>query len=342
MDVPFCDGKRRASVRIRRVPEDHLELRAFCQRVQDELRLKLYYRGESLAVVGHNFVHEALVRRREAISPATKAALWQTQQGRCAKCRDMLSRWEVHHDPPVADGGGGARGAPQNGICLVCPTCHAEETERQELKSGNHKAPQYFESQLSPDMMDMFETTPRPRQLCWGDAAAKARALAADDFTPLTCMDVVGCRKNALLSRKWLPVGSPMDTLIPVFDDAGQYGLPLKRFAWLWVDAGEIQHALYDGPHLYPRETVQVLMHEGVLKASADTLPFGWAPKRKFASADLAEAWSKLQRCCPTTRALACPRSSFCRPSACGPSKSASPGPSGAPPTTTTCQGRCA
>ena len=39
-------------------------------------------------------------------------------------------------------------------------------------------------------------------------------------------------------------------------------------------------------------------MHEGVLKASADTLPFGWAPKRKFASAILAEAWSKLQRCC--------------------------------------------
>ena len=77
------------------------------------------------------------MRRREAISPADKAALWQTQQGRCAKCRDMLSRWDVHHDPPVADGG--ASGAPQSGLCLVCPTCHAEETERQELKSGNHE-----------------------------------------------------------------------------------------------------------------------------------------------------------------------------------------------------------
>ena len=42
VDIPFCDGKRRASIRVRRVPEEHLELRAFCQRVQDELRLKLF------------------------------------------------------------------------------------------------------------------------------------------------------------------------------------------------------------------------------------------------------------------------------------------------------------
>ena len=94
------------------------------------------------------------------MSQADKAALMQKQQGRCAKCRDMLSRWEVHHNPPVADGGDGGS-APQSGVCLVCPTCHAEETERQELRSGNQKAPQYFESQLSPDMMDMFETTPQ-------------------------------------------------------------------------------------------------------------------------------------------------------------------------------------
>ena len=124
--------------------------------------------------------------------------------------------------------------------------------------------------------------------------------MAQDEFTPITCMDVRGCRKNALLTRKYLPVGCPMDTLVPVFDDAGQYGLPLKRFAWLWVDAShnQGQHALYDGPHLYPRETVQVLMHEGFLVASADTLPFGWGPKRKFASADLGNAWKQLQLCC--------------------------------------------
>ena len=167
-------------------------------------------------------MHEVLVRKREAISQDD--ALMDKQQRRCAKCNDLLGRWEVHHDPPVAEGGS------SRDVCVVCPTCHAEETERQELKGGGQKAPQYFESQLSPDMMQMFETTPRPRQLCWGDTAARARAMAQDDFTPITCMDVRGCRKNALLTRKYLPVGSPLDTLLPVFDEAGRYVVPLKRF----------------------------------------------------------------------------------------------------------------
>ena len=144
VDVPFSDGKHRQHIRIKRVPKEHVQLRAFCQQVQDELRLKLYYKGESAAVVGHRFVHEFLVRKREAISPADVAALKEKQEGRCAKCRDLLSRWEVHHDPPVADGGG------SSDVFLVCLTCHAEETERQELRSGNEKAPQYFESQLTP------------------------------------------------------------------------------------------------------------------------------------------------------------------------------------------------
>ena len=113
----------------------------------------------------------------------------------------------MHHNPPIADGGSGA---PHSGMCLVCVTCHAEETERQELKGGGNKA--LLESQLSPDIMKMFETTPRPRQLCWGDAAARACALAADDFTPLTCMALLAaarmrcCRANIGRSAaRWTP-----------------------------------------------------------------------------------------------------------------------------------------
>ena len=158
----------------------------------------------------------------------------EKQERRCAKCRDLLGgRWEVHHDPPVAEGGG------SQDVCLVCPTCHAEETEKQELKGGT--APQYFESQLNPDMMRMFQETPRPRQLCWGDPAARAKALASDDFTPLACLDIRGCRRNALLTRKWLPVGSPLDTVVPVFDSDGEcYLTSFEDYQWLWVEV-EVQ-----------------------------------------------------------------------------------------------------
>ena len=39
---------------------------------------------------------------------------------------------------------------------------------------------------------------------------------------------------------------------------------------------------------------MQVLLEEGFLVASAETLPFGWAPRRRFLSADLADAWTCL------------------------------------------------
>ena len=116
VDVPFSDGKHRQHIRIRRVPKDHVQLREFCEQVQTQLHLKLYYKGESPAVLGHRFVQEFLVKKREALSCADVAALKERQQNRCAKCRDLLSRWEAHHDVPVADGGG------RENIVLVCPT----------------------------------------------------------------------------------------------------------------------------------------------------------------------------------------------------------------------------
>jgi len=120
-----------------------------------------------------------LVRKREAFSDSQKQEMMDRQQRRCARCWDLLSRWEVHHEPPIAEGGGG--------LCLLCPMCHAQETERQELKG--QQAPRHFESQLNPDMMKLFEEVPRPKQLCWGDVAARARANAQDDLTPIHCMD---------------------------------------------------------------------------------------------------------------------------------------------------------
>ena len=88
------------------MPENHRELRDFCQRVQDELKLKLYYKGESPGVLGDKFVREFLVQKREAVPKAQKDELMEKQEQRCAKCNDLLGGcWEVHHDPRVAEGG---------------------------------------------------------------------------------------------------------------------------------------------------------------------------------------------------------------------------------------------
>ena len=45
--------------------------------------------------------------------------------------------------------------------------------------------------------------------------------MAQDDLVPIGCLDVCGCRRNALLTREHLPVGSPLDTMSPVFDATG-------------------------------------------------------------------------------------------------------------------------
>ena len=117
------------------------------------------------------------------------------------------------------------------------------------------------------------------------------------------CLDVVGCRSNFFLERKRdLPVGCPLDALEPVFNEDGSWARALTDFEWLWVDLYEQPyadegfqdmpdvHRLYDGPHLYPLETVQFLIEDGVLVANADTLPYGWVPTHKRPAQDLRRA----------------------------------------------------
>ena len=288
--VLLADGKPKHGIVIRRVPDNHHELRDFCEVVQTELKLKLPYKGESAAVVGHRFMHQFLVTKRLAVPRDKKEELLQRQDNRCAKCHDPFrgKNWEAHHDPPVSQGG------TNESLVLLCRACHASETEKQQLQGNNTVS--LFESQLSPDLMQLFMETPRPRQICWGDTKAREAALRQDPFTPVTCLDVVGCRRNALLTRPALPVGSPLDTITPIFDDQNQYMRPLCDFVWLWIDVPG-QHSLYDGPHLYPFETAQVLIDDNFLVPSAETLPFGWVPLHSFPSRELAHAWNTLHDC---------------------------------------------
>ena len=89
------------------------------------------------------------------------------QGGRCDQCGDLMKVFEKHHRQAVAEGGSNL---PEN-IVLLCPACHAHETEKQE--QAGCKSAVWLESRFSPKMMQVFNTTPKPRQIVWGDTKAQ-------------------------------------------------------------------------------------------------------------------------------------------------------------------------
>ena len=73
----------KAGIRIKRVPDDHRALLAFCQAVQNHFKLKLTYCGEGNAVLCHKLIQLLLVRRRETISDEDAQYLLDVQENRC-------------------------------------------------------------------------------------------------------------------------------------------------------------------------------------------------------------------------------------------------------------------
>ena len=99
-----------------------------------------------------------------------------------------------------------------------------------------------------------------------------------------------------------IPVGCPLDEMEPVFVN-GCYDL--TRFEWIVVDAldqwGDAAfqdeptlHRLYDGPHIYPLQTVQFLIEDGLTTPSPDTLPCCWAPLHTRPASHLRAAFQQM------------------------------------------------
>ena len=53
-------------------------------------------------------------------------------------------------------------------------------------------------------------------------------------------------------------------------------------------------HRLYDGPHLYPQETVLFLIDDGFIQANADTLPWGWRPSHTRPASHIRDAFEEI------------------------------------------------
>ena len=142
------------------------------------------------------------VRKRETIPEDTAAALMELQNKRCGACGDLLRNFEKHHKKPFSAGGTD----DINNLVLLCPACHASETEKQEQAACRNNV--WFESHLSPRMRNVFATLPLPTQIHWGDETVRPK----DAYCSVKCLDIVGCRSNFFYERtRDISVGCPLD-----------------------------------------------------------------------------------------------------------------------------------
>ena len=65
-----------------------------------------------------------------------------------------------------------------------------------------------------------------------------------------------------------------------------------EQFDGGWQDEPEL-HRLYDGPHIYPLETVLFLMEDGLVKRSM--IPWGWVPSHTRPAEDLHRAINQVK-----------------------------------------------
>ena len=130
--------------------------------------------------------------------------------------------------------------------------CHAEKSEEGRRGGIYRKS---LASELSREVLELFKSAPKPRQLVWGDGAKDCVQI-----------DSVSCRKSALVHNPHpLPVASVNDRILPY---AERIGVP----DFVYIDAGdpldEPHLALpYMGPGWYWRENVSLILEWGRCRA---------------------------------------------------------------------------
>ena len=107
-------------------------------------------------------------------------------------------------------------------------------------------------------MRNVFATLPLPTQIHWGDETVRP----TDDYCPVKCLDIVGCRSNFFYERtRDIPVGCPLDDVEPVYAD-GVLRRPLTDFEWVWIDILEQQDwsdGFQDVPDLHRLYTMALI-----------------------------------------------------------------------------------
>jgi hypothetical protein len=177
--------------------------------------------------------------------------------------------------------------------------CHAKISEAQHLSKNPR-----LRSCFNPEVMELFDATPKPKQIHWGLGAVGEEG----PLDTIWSVDINGCRRNALLLAESLPSFN--------FTDEPEPYNPAHQYDFLWVDNGvdlegeghcgcvargkridcefcsgsgipekRLMNAPYDGPHLYPMVAVRYLLDRDII--THDHITWGLRAAQRVQIADL-------------------------------------------------------
>ena len=273
--VPL-DCKQR--ILITSVPKDAHKIAEICHRFTEGTHYQLTYCGEEMPTVVRRMLDEFLVYRRRHIGEEVKSQVRTRQRNICALCPDELGEGgDLHHIQRVADGGADE---PEN-LQYLCQACHKT------VHQSNEAAGPRLRSEFNPEMVRLFQESPKPQQITWGVGFPHGQQVR--------CSDVVGCRQNALLHHEGrLPAFAFADEPQPYLGSDGAPQFPITHYDFYFVDKGKVledageacgcearaecelcggcglpparlEHLPYDGAHLYPQLTLRYMLEIGVV-----------------------------------------------------------------------------
>ena len=242
----------KSKLKIRVVPDNANELQFFCEEFEKQTGLRLPYRGESEAVVMHRATLELLVYRRKFVPPALREAISRRFKGKCACCGDSYgNKFDVDHIRPLREGGLDH----ESNMQPLCRQCHNKKCELEENACPSTRL-NAIQSELSPEMLNIFHLAPKPKQVYWGGPRPSS--------TVVSCIDAISCRENALVDNEdALPCMSPLDAPELCHDEYGDLKHEAMYWDYLYVaiaDGDDHDRFPYTGRRWYWKGAVRYML----------------------------------------------------------------------------------
>ena len=266
----------KSCIRVKQVALYPELLGDICAAAERKFGAPFPYYGEEVGGLAARITEYLCMQHRPRRKPECEPA------GLCSVCGDPLgAEYELHH--PVQP----LRGGDPEAVVPIHPECHAWITGLQKMGSYSAGAMSFY-SELSPRETEIWEQTPKPRQLCWGDGGRGKKVY---------CVDVKNCRPNMLYSTKRLPIQGPMDEPEPFcVDRFEEYDyLHVDRYPLRPYRAGDdlTDVVPYQGRQRYHVDVVKYMLDKGVI--TFDDIVYGVKASRFLAPEVLRKAFETLQ-----------------------------------------------